>query len=49
MRAVANDPAVAKRTGVSRKVAAEFNRADPGGVLPEKKSKLPPKRKENKP
>jgi hypothetical protein len=37
MRAVANDPAVAKKTGVSQKVAKEFNAADKGGKLPKRK------------
>ena len=35
MRAVANDPAVAKKTGVSRTIAKEFNAADKGGKLPD--------------
>jgi hypothetical protein len=37
MRAVVNDPAVAKKTGVSRTVAKEFNAADKGGKLPQRK------------
>jgi hypothetical protein len=39
MHAVAEDPAVAKKTGVSQKVAKEFVAADTGrkiGKLPEK-------------
>jgi hypothetical protein len=39
MHAVAEDPAVAKKTGVSQKVAKEFVAADKGrkiGKLPEK-------------
>lgn len=36
MRAAASSPTVARKTGVSQKVAREFNRADPGGKLPAK-------------
>jgi len=39
MHAAANSPAVAKKTGVSRKVAKEFSTADKGGKLPEKKTR----------
>jgi hypothetical protein len=39
MRAAESDPTVRKRTGISKEVAEEFNRADPGGKLPEKKKK----------
>lgn len=39
MHAAANDPAVAKRTGVPRKVAKEFAADDKPGRLPARKSK----------
>ncbi len=42
MHAAANDPAVAKRTGVARSVAKEFAAADKPGKLPaRKKAKKP--------
>ena len=36
IRAAAASPAVRAKTGITKKVAAEFNRADPGGKLPAK-------------
>ena len=40
MAAAAHDPKFAKRTGVSQKVAKEFNRADKGtGILKKGKKK----------
>jgi hypothetical protein len=36
MRAAAASPEVRARTGITKKVASEFNRADPGGKLPRK-------------
>lgn len=38
MHAAANDPAVAKRTGVKQSVAKEFAAADKPGKLPARKS-----------
>jgi hypothetical protein len=40
MRAAAADPGVRKRTGISEKVAKEFNAADSGGKLPKRKSRV---------
>jgi len=44
MRAAAANPAMRKRTGVSKKVADEFNSADPGGKLPKRVKDGKPKR-----
>jgi hypothetical protein len=35
MQAVAHDPAIADKTGVSQSVAKDFVKSDPGGKLPE--------------
>lgn len=40
MAAAAHNPAFAKKVGVPRKVAKEFNRADTGGKMLRKKRKV---------
>jgi hypothetical protein len=42
MQAAAASPEVRRQRGISKKVAAEFVRSDPGGKLP---AKVKPKRK----
>ena len=39
MRAAAANPEMRKREGISKKVAEEFNKADPGGKLPRRKTR----------
>ena len=39
MRAAAADPGVRKKTGISKSVADDFNKADSGGKLPKRKSR----------
>lgn len=34
MRAAEHNPSLRKKTGISKKVAQEFNDSDPGGKLP---------------
>lgn len=38
-RAAEASPEVRKRTGISKKVAQEFNQSDPGGKLPKRVAK----------
>lgn len=38
-RAAAASPEVRRRTGISNKVAAEYNASDPGGKLPKRVKK----------
>lgn len=44
MWAAENNPAVRKRTGITKSVADEFTQADKGGKLPEKIKKIVRKR-----
>ena len=43
MAAAAHDPEIAKRAGISQKVAREFNQADKGKKLAAAMRKMPPK------
>ena len=42
MFAAKNDPAVRKRTGISKSVAQDFTSSDPGGKLPKYTKKKRP-------
>jgi cytochrome P450 len=43
MQAALSSPEVRRQRGISKKVAAEFVRSDPGGKLPAKVAKKPRK------